>query len=191
MRAILGEYGKVIVCAIVILSIFGYCFTLKSGSVAASLPSPTVTVKSDDSFNLVDDVSKRAYPTITVPKADCKLKIKRTYNLLNQNTVHVSATNADGNALSYSITRIEFPDGTVKEKEAAESSAYSVSLSLRCTLLISSFSAFFTVCVSVLMSEVASSFFSEQPPAQSDKASDSTHTADMSLFLFTWVFSSF
>ena len=127
MRAILGEYGKVIVCAIVILSVFGYCFTLKSGSVAASLPSPTVTVKSDDSFNLVDDVSKRAYPTITVPKADCKLKIKRTYNLLNQNTVHVSATNADGNALSYSVTRIEFPDGTVKEKEAAESSAYSVS----------------------------------------------------------------
>ena len=113
MRAILGEYGKVIVCAIVILSIFGYCFTLKSGSVAASLPSPTVTVKSDDSFNLVDDVSKRAYPTITVPKADCKLKIKRTYNLLNQNTVHVSATNVDGNALSYSKTRIEFPDGTV------------------------------------------------------------------------------
>ncbi|MFR3808810.1 MAG: hypothetical protein ACLTX3_07640 [Lachnospiraceae bacterium] len=56
-------------------------------------------------------------PPLQSQKADCKLKIKRTYNLLNQNTVHVSATNADGNALSYSITRIEFPDGTVKEKE--------------------------------------------------------------------------
>lgn len=126
MRSILGEYGKIIVCAIMVLSIFGYCFTLRNDSVAASLPSPTVTVKSDDSFALVDDVSKRPYPTITIPKEDCKLQIRKTYNLMSPTKFHVSATNADGTALSYKVVKLVLPDGSVLEKEAAEVGAYSV-----------------------------------------------------------------
>ena len=124
MRAFLGEYGKVIVCAIVILSIFGYCFTLKSGSVAASLPSPTVTVKSDDSFALVDDVSKRANPTITIPSADCKIHAKEAYDLMDPDIFNVSALNADGNALAYSVVKVEYPNGTIKNIDA--SGSYSV-----------------------------------------------------------------
>ena len=117
MRAFLGEYGKVIICAIMTISIFGYCFTLNDGSVAASLPSPTVSVKSDDSFQLVNNVSKRTYPTLTIPKEDCKMKVKQVYDLMDPNEIHVSAQNADGTALPYSVVRVEFPDGTIATPE--------------------------------------------------------------------------
>lgn len=119
MRAILGEYGKVIICVIVTGIIFAYCFSLQSNSVAASLPSPEVKVKSEDSLSLVQDVSGRAKPTITVQST--KLAKNTVYNLLNASVV--TAKNVNGTVLTCKVIRLEYPDGTVKTDGTADNFA--------------------------------------------------------------------
>lgn len=119
MRAILGEYGKVIICVIVTGIIFAYCFSLQSNSVAASLPSPEVKVKSEDSLSLVGDVSGRLAPVITVQSK--KLSKNTVCNLLDAGVV--TAQNADGTALTCTVTRLEYPDGTVKTGTDADNFA--------------------------------------------------------------------
>lgn len=117
MRAFLGEYGRIILCGIAISIIFVYAFSLHRDSVAGSLPEPDVKVKSEDSFALVDDVSKRTAPVFSVTKH--KLQKNTIYDLESI----ISAANADGASLAYTVTKLEYPDGTVKEGDSASNFA--------------------------------------------------------------------
>lgn len=109
MKAILGEYGKIIILSIVLCSVLVFLFQSTDRGLTGLLSraKPAETVGAADTFELAESIFSRKPPELTV--AVQKLQKGREYNLLDTNLFQVMASNEEGNPLPVSVERITDP----------------------------------------------------------------------------------
>lgn len=93
MKQFLGQYGKIIILAIVILPILTFLLSTGEGSFASKMPEPTSKYQDADSSVLVGDISKRKPPTVTIKNAKMKKGIRYNFG----SSTFVDYANQDGN----------------------------------------------------------------------------------------------
>lgn len=109
MKAIVGEYGKIIILSIVLCSMLLFLFGGTGGGFMGLLSKakPEKTVGSADSFELAEAIFSRKPPVLSVTVQ--KLDKGREYNLLDAKEFQVKAHSEEGDALPISVERIIDP----------------------------------------------------------------------------------
>lgn len=111
MKTWLGEYGRIILLAIAAFAILSFAMS-KSGTGLLGMlgrVKPEATAGDADSAALVDNISEREPPSLSVRVK--KLKAGETYNLLDEAVFQIQAFNAEGEKLAVSIAKLLGPDG--------------------------------------------------------------------------------
>lgn len=110
MKAILGEYGKIIILSIVLCGVLPFLFQSTDNKGFAGLLSkakPTATVGRADTFELAEAIFSRKPPELTVTVQ--KLQRGREYDLLDAGLFQVMGSNEAGEPLPVSVERITDP----------------------------------------------------------------------------------
>ena len=108
MKALFGEYGKIIVTVIVLMVIMGFFF---SSGYTNLIPEPVATTKSEDMTDAVDDIAGRARPVFNIQTT--KLVKGQVYDMENKSVMKISALSADGTELPIDVTSLKFNDTEV------------------------------------------------------------------------------
>lgn len=93
MKQFIGQYGKIIILAIVILPILTFLLSTGKGSFASKMPEPTSKYQDADSSVLVGDISKRKPPTVVVNSVKMNEGIRYQFG----SNTFVDYNNQDGN----------------------------------------------------------------------------------------------
>lgn len=110
MKAVLGEYGKLIVMAIVLCSILPVLFGEgKSGLIGMlRTAGPVENIGDADTFSLVQSIFTRKPPTLKVEVK--KLNIEQEYNLLDAEEFQIEGNNQEGETVDILIWQIINPE---------------------------------------------------------------------------------
>lgn len=110
MKAILGEYGKIIILSIVLSGVLLFLLggTGKGFMDLLSKAKPEKTVGCADAFELAEAIFSRKPPVLSVTVQ--KLERGREYNLLDASQFQVKAYNEEGDRLPISVKRIIDPE---------------------------------------------------------------------------------
>lgn len=109
LKAVIGEYGKIIVLTVIacILILFMLGGGGKGLEEILKSTGPKATVGHGDSHELADDIASRNIPVLAVTAK--KLKKGMKYNLLHAEAFGIQAENEDGDVLPVSVTKIISP----------------------------------------------------------------------------------
>ena len=110
MKTSIGVYGKVIITGIVVMLMLGLLLGPVNKTIFKFFREPVATTDTKDSEALLDDISTRENPTIKIGAV--RMKVGRSYNLLDRNLFRIESKNADGNDCSFEVTKIIASDGT-------------------------------------------------------------------------------
>lgn len=106
MRALIGEYAKIVILVIAVMGLIIFAFSGAGDGLLGTLKTvePKATVGDEDSQLLVSDIVAREAPTLEVNAP--KLKAGKTYNLTDKTYFRITAENADGEELPITIKKI-------------------------------------------------------------------------------------
>ena len=113
MKAVIGEYGKIIIFTIALSILAAFFFERGEDGFLGLLAfaKPAEQVGNADAFGIVREIVTRKEPELSVcPK---KLKKGGTYNLLDITEYEIRAVNEEGERTEISVTKIIDP----KEKD--------------------------------------------------------------------------
>lgn len=110
MKVMFGEYGKVIVLAIVFCALLPFLFGKGTHELLGliSTASPKETVGREDAFTLAKAILVRKSPTLHVKPY--KLYFGEMYDLLDKDTLVIKAENEEGETVSVSIVSVIDPE---------------------------------------------------------------------------------
>ncbi len=111
MKSWIGEYGRVVVAAIVVCALLLFLGSSSRQGVLGMLAAaaPGSSLGEMDSYDMLKGLSKRADPSLSVTVK--KLECGKEYDLLGEKEFYVKSENADGESLPVSITKLTAPDG--------------------------------------------------------------------------------
>lgn len=115
MKALIGEYGRIILLVIVSVGVILFLFGRNQTGFLGMLheAKPIANVGNDDSIQLVDDLSKREVPLLSIKTP--KLSVNKTYNLLDKTFFNIKAFNADGEEMPVSIVSVKKDGSEIKD----------------------------------------------------------------------------
>lgn len=109
MKAVIGEYGKVIILAVVlgmlVLFLFGRGNHGFLGMISKARPE--AAVGNEDSFAMAQTVFSRKVPELSVSVR--KLQKGREYNLLDSGLFEIRAVNPEGEEVPVTIVKLTAP----------------------------------------------------------------------------------
>lgn len=111
MKAVIGEYGKVIILTILLGGMVLFLFGKgESGFLGIlSQARPVEKVGHEDAFDLAEAIASKAAPTLSVgPK---KLVLGTRYDLLDQEYFDIKTENGKGEKAKLSVIKVMAPDG--------------------------------------------------------------------------------
>lgn len=116
MKSWIGEYGKIVIMAIMLSVLFLFLWDRTEtgflGSVSKARPESFL--KEADNVEVLVQQKPRPAPTLTVKMS--KLKYQECYNLLKGEEISASAWDADGKELPVCVTKLTAPDGSSLEE---------------------------------------------------------------------------
>ncbi|RHR33015.1 hypothetical protein DWX43_00930 [Clostridium sp. AF19-22AC] len=109
MKVVIGEYGKVIILALVLSGMVLFLFGKGEDGFLGMLAStgPAETIGNKDAFAAANAIASRALPELSVRVK--KLRRGTEYNLLDRDLFEITAKNEDGENVELSIVRIIAP----------------------------------------------------------------------------------
>lgn len=110
MKAMFGQYSKVVILLLAIISLVLFVFSTGANSFAGQMQvtKPEASYGKEDNEILMDDIAARKKPVITVTKN--KLKRAQSYTFLNFASVKFEDNSATGQKIY--VKQIEKPDGS-------------------------------------------------------------------------------
>lgn len=111
MRAVIGEYGKVIILSALLCLLVMFLFGKGEHGFLGILSQakPVEQVGHEDAFETAEAIALRAVPELSVETK--KLKRGVEYNLLDAEMFRIRAENEDGEKVDLSIIKVVDPSG--------------------------------------------------------------------------------
>lgn len=110
MKAVIGEYGKIIILAIVLCLLVSFLLGKGDTGFLGMLKAakPLETVGHEDSFSAAEAIASRARPKLEITTE--KLRQGIAYNLLDTAMFRIKAENEDGEKVDVAVIRIINPN---------------------------------------------------------------------------------
>lgn len=111
LKAVIGEYGKVILLALIFCSTALFLFSKGENGFLGMLGSaaPIESVGHNDAFEIAGAIAARAVPELSVRVR--KLKKGKEYNLLDGAAFEVRAENEEGEKVDVDVIKVVNPRG--------------------------------------------------------------------------------
>lgn len=112
LKAVIGEYGKVIILALVLCVVVLFLFGKEQAGFLGMLKQakPTESVGNQSAFPMAKAIAERTPPQLSVTVK--KLERYGSYNLLDKEGFQIEAVNEDGEMAEVSVIKIVGPGGT-------------------------------------------------------------------------------
>lgn len=113
MKEFLGQYAKVIITALCVVSVVGFLLSTGASSFRAKMPEAQSQYEKEDSIDKVEDISKRQPPKITTNTV--KLEANQTYNFKSPRFVSVENEDGTMDHVTLTVVSVKQPNGDYME----------------------------------------------------------------------------